>query len=116
MDKNLLDIKNYKNRILQAQKPNPWEFGNSILYSHNWSSLLGPLTKAKPGQKIIITFDNGRKEKFVVEHTQEVGPDNTEILSQTEDSRLTLHTCSGFLDTKRFFVTAFPVKDQDETF
>jgi len=28
----LLDIKNYKNRILQAQKPNPWEFGNSILY------------------------------------------------------------------------------------
>ena len=94
----------------------PGEVGNSILYSHNWSSLLGPLTKAKPGQKIIITFDNGRKEKFVVEHTQEVGTDNTEILSQTEDSRLTLYTCSGFLDTKRFVVSAFPVKDQDETF
>lgn len=84
----------------------PGEKGNSILYGHNYPNLLGKLTKVKAGQEIEIVFDNGIKKTFVVEFTQVVTPDQTYILSQTDDARLTLYTCTGFLDTKRFVVTA----------
>ena len=35
--------------------PTPGEIGNSVMYGHNWTNLLGPLVRAKPGQKIEIT-------------------------------------------------------------
>jgi len=86
--------------------PIPGQIGNSVFYGHNWKSLLGNLTKAKPGQKIEIYFSDGRALIFKITHTQIVAPSQTKILEQTEDRRITLYTCSGFLDRKRFVVTA----------
>lgn len=84
----------------------PGQIGNSILYGHNWPNIFGRLTKIKPGSIIFIGFANGSQKQFVVQYTQEVTPDQTHILSPTTDSRLTLYTCTGFLDQKRFVVTA----------
>lgn len=86
--------------------PSPGEIGNSILYGHNWPNLLGSLTKAKPGQIVEITFTDKSKKKFKITYIQEVTPDQSHILSQTTDRRITLYTCSGFLDRKRFVVVA----------
>lgn len=86
--------------------PVPGEIGNSIIYGHNWGNLLGRLPKIKPGQKIEIVFDNNEKRTFTVEHTSVVIPDQTSILENTLDKRITLYTCTGFLDSKRFVVTA----------
>lgn len=85
---------------------NPGEQGNSILYGHNWPNLLGKLTKVKPGDKIAIIYTDDSVREFQVEMTAQVDPDDTSILNNSEDRRLTLYTCSGFLDSKRFVVVA----------
>jgi LPXTG-site transpeptidase (sortase) family protein len=86
--------------------PIPGEMGNSIIYGHNYSNLLKNLTDVKVGDEIAIVFENGGEKKFEVMFTQEVGPNQSTILNATGDRRVTLYTCSGFLDSKRFVVTA----------
>ena len=43
---------------------------------------------------------------LIEDKTEVVKAEVVEILSQTEDARLTIFTCSGFLDTARFVVVA----------
>lgn len=85
---------------------NPGEVGNSILYGHNWPNLLGNLTKVKPGDKITIIYADNSTRDFQVELTAQVKPEDISILKNSEDRRITLYTCSGFLDSKRFVVVA----------
>jgi LPXTG-site transpeptidase (sortase) family protein len=85
--------------------PIPGELGNSIIYGHNYPNLLKDLTKVKVGDEISVVFENGGERKFEVIFTQEVGPDQSTILNATGDRRVTIYTCSGFLDSKRFVVT-----------
>ena len=89
-----------------STSPIPGEMGNSVLYGHNWSNLLGSLVLIKPGQEIEVLFDDGSASKFVVKMTQTVTPEQTGILDPSDDQRITLYTCAGFLDRKRFVVTA----------
>jgi len=84
----------------------PGEKGNSIIYGHNWTSLLGPLTRAKPGQNIGVVFSDGSKKDFSIAYISTVTPNQTSILDPSSDTRLTIYTCTGFLDSKRFVVTA----------
>ena len=92
--------------VYLTNTPVPGETGNSVLYGHNWPNILGRLTRIKPGAIISVGFTSGQRRQFTVTYTQEVGPDQTHILAPTDDRRLTLYTCSGFLDQKRFVVTA----------
>jgi LPXTG-site transpeptidase (sortase) family protein len=86
--------------------PVPGAKGNSVLYGHNWESLLGKLTNIKPGQEIKIVLNNGQTRTFMVQFTSVVDPNETHILSQTKDNRITIYTCTGFLDSKRFVAIA----------
>jgi LPXTG-site transpeptidase (sortase) family protein len=87
--------------------PNPGESGNSIFYGHNYKNILGNLTEARPGQIIKITKADGSEINYKIEYVQIVNADQQGILDQTDDYRLTLYTCTGFLDSKRLVVTAF---------
>ncbi len=89
-----------------SSSPLPGNRGNSIIYGHNWENLLGPLTKIKPGQKIEIVYSDNTNKTFVVEYTQVVTSDQTHILNPTKDRRITIYTCTGFLDLKRFIAVA----------
>lgn len=84
----------------------PGNIGNSIFYGHNWRSLLGSLTSAKKGQEVKVIFSDGDQRKFLIDSTQVVTPDETNVLSQTKDHRITIYTCTGFLDSKRFVAIA----------
>jgi LPXTG-site transpeptidase (sortase) family protein len=86
--------------------PIPGELGNSIMYGHNWPNLLGKLPQVKPGDSIEIEYADGTVRHFEVEYTVEVTPDDTHILDASKDRRITLYTCSGFMDWKRFVVVA----------
>ncbi len=87
--------------------PIPGDLGNSILYGHNYPNLLGKLMQIKPNSDIYIYFQDGSYKRFVVEYTQEVGPNQVAILDPSNDVRITLYTCTGFFDARRFAVTAF---------
>ncbi|CAN5144203.1 hypothetical protein BH09PAT1_BH09PAT1_6120 [soil metagenome] len=89
-----------------TSSPLPGSTGNSIIYGHNWASIFGDLIKVKPGDPIKIIFQNGKEKLFKVQFTTMVNPNQTQILNPSPDARLTLYTCTGFLDSKRFVVTA----------
>ncbi|MEK9200755.1 MAG: sortase [Patescibacteria group bacterium] len=82
--------------------------GNSIIYGHNWKSQLGDLDKVKVGDTISVTLTDGSVKDFSVSQIVEVSPDQSDLLQDTIDTRLTLYTCSGFLDSKRLVVVAIP--------
>lgn len=89
-----------------TSSPLPGDLGNSILYGHNWSNLLGNLKKAKVGQLIQVKYDDDSVKVFKVEYISEVNPTQSSILDNSNDARITLYTCSGFFDSKRFVVVA----------
>lgn len=84
----------------------PGQIGNSIMYGHNWSNLLGRLVKIKTGDVVEINYTDNSKKEFIVTLIQEVNPNDVTILNETNDRRLTIYTCSGFMDSKRFVVVA----------
>jgi LPXTG-site transpeptidase (sortase) family protein len=86
--------------------PIPGNIGNSILYGHDWANILGPITKLKTGQIIEIKFVTGAIKKFEINTISLVSPDQASILAPSGDARITLYTCTGFWDSKRFVVTA----------
>ena len=89
-----------------TSSPIPGEKGNSILYGHNWPNILGNLVKAQVGQEIQIIFADQTSKTFVIKNIAIVKPNETQVLSQTDDQRITLYTCTGFLDRKRFVAIA----------
>lgn len=93
-----------------ATSPVPGEKGNSILYGHNWTNRLGNLTKIKPNQIIKIVYHDGSSKAFRVISTQVVSWKETSILNQTHQAQLTIYTCTGFLDSKRFVAVANPIE------
>lgn len=96
----------YEGASYLVTSPIPGETGNSILYGHNWTSLFGNLIHAKPGEMIEIVYRDGSKKKFIIDSTQIVSPTQSDILAKSNDKRITLYTCTGFLDSKRFVVVA----------
>lgn len=93
-----------------TSSPVPGSVGNSVFYAHNWNSLFGKLPQIKAGNIIEIEFADHTKKKFAVAYTLEVSPGDASIIGGSDDKRITLYTCSGFLDTKRFAAVAFLVE------
>lgn len=84
--------------------------GNSVLYGHNRKGILGGLWRVDSGDYIYLILANGHFVKYQVSEEKEIKPTQVEILAKTSDSRLTLYTCSGFLDTARFVVVGNQVE------
>lgn len=90
--------------------PAPGSKGNSVLYGHNLSNVLGDMYLLQNGDSVYVVSQNGALVKYQVSEIKEVTPDSVEILNNSKDFRLTLYTCSGFLDTARFVVIAKQVR------
>jgi LPXTG-site transpeptidase (sortase) family protein len=88
----------------------PGAMGNSVLYGHNWQNILGKLPNIQVNDPIRITFANGAKRLFSVTSVSSVSPDDTKILAETKTPRLTIYTCEGTFDQKRFVVYASLMK------
>ena len=84
----------------------PGQTGNTVIYGHNTRDKLGGLWRVDNGDYVYIILTDGSIVKYQVFEEKEIKPTQVEILAKTSDSRLTLYTCSGFLDTARFVVIA----------
>lgn len=89
-----------------TSSPIPGNTGNSIIYAHDWVSLFGPLRSAKVGQKVVVTYPDKTKKTFVIAYTSIVPYNQASILAPSKDNRITLYTCTGFLDSQRFVAVA----------
>lgn len=83
----------------------PNEAGNQVIFAHAREGLFLPLRKAKIGQSITV-FTKDKWYSYKIKEIKEVLPNQTEVIAPTKDAILTLYTCSGFSDSKRFIVTA----------
>lgn len=92
-----------------SQSAKPGEKGNIIIYGHNKRSIMGNIRALKGNEIIILTTKDGSIHQYKIEKLIEVNPDQTEYLEPTQEETLTLYTCSGFLDSKRFIVQAKPI-------
>jgi len=86
--------------------PLPGKRGNAVLYGHNWPNLLGPLHNVKVGDRIAVTYPDDTTVDFTVSYITVVTPEQVKILDNSDDIRLTIYTCTGFLDSKRLVITA----------
>lgn len=84
----------------------PGKQGNVVIYSHNKRHLFGTLLGIKKETEIKIENKKGESFSYEVFETRVVSPAQIEILLPTEESILTLYTCTGFTDSKRFIVIA----------
>lgn len=89
-----------------TQSAFPGDPGNIVIYGHNTREILGNIRVLVPGEKISLFSSDNTEYTYEVEWTQEVSPHDTQALQQTDSEVLTLFTCSGFLDSKRFIVRA----------
>lgn len=86
--------------------PIPGSFGNAVIYGHNWPNLLGRLVDTKTGDEVEIVYADGSTTKFVIETQAQISPNETHVLQNSNDTRLTIYTCIGFFDSQRFVVVA----------
>jgi|CXWL01.1.fsa_nt_gi LPXTG-site transpeptidase (sortase) family protein len=82
------------------------QVGNVVIYAHNWPNLFGPLKKIKAGDEIVVGLSDGTSYIYVTQYIAVVTSDQKHILNETSDKRLTLYTCTGFLDRQRLVVVA----------
>lgn len=79
---------------------------NLIIYGHNKNNIFGPIRWMKVDNQIELMSTDGDLFKFKVITTDIVEPNNLNYIQKTSDETLTLYTCTGFLDSKRFIVVA----------
>ena len=88
---------------------NPGTNGNIVLYAHNTNDRFGQIQWLQKGDIIYVTDITGELRSYTIKNTAVVSPSDTKILKKTLKETLTIYTCYGFADLKRFVVTALPV-------
>lgn len=87
---------------------NPSEIGNIVLYGHNWPALLDKIRQLGKGDEVLLVSADGKVYRYKIEQILIVKPTDVWILDRTDEELLTIYTCTGFLDSKRFVVRAKP--------
>lgn len=87
----------------------PGTNGNTVIFAHAKEGMFLPLKNITYGKDVyILTSDTWFH--YRVDEIREVNPTDVYVVKKTDDERLTLFTCDGFLDQKRLVVIAKPVK------
>lgn len=86
--------------------PLPGQKGNSVFYGHDFPALLGNLHNIKIGDTVQIEQSSGKTLDFKVTKIAVVAASDLDIIKNTSDRRLTIYTCTGFLDWQRLVVIA----------
>jgi len=92
-----------------SSSADPGSGGNIVIYAHNKKNLFGPLLRVKKGDLINIQDETGVRHSYMVIETKIVSPREIGYVLPGNEEILTLYTCTGLADSKRFIVQAKPV-------
>jgi sortase A len=87
---------------------NPGGGGNIVIYGHNKNSVFGPIRWVEAGQTIELIGENNKKYLYKVQKIIETTPNDIQYVLPKNTETLTLYTCSGIFDSKRYLVIAYP--------
>lgn len=93
-----------------VQSANPGERGNIVIYGHNKKHIFGNLYQLKEGNIVTIISNDGTKHEYKIRETKIVDPSAVEEIAPTDHEVLTLFTCTGFMDSKRLVIKAYPYR------
>jgi len=96
-----------------VSSPVPGEKGNSIIYAHDWASLFGPLLNIRKDMVIKVVYEDKSRRYFKVKNIEVVSYNDSSILDSSNEREITLYTCTGFFDSKRFVAVAELQSDSD---
>lgn len=99
-----------KEAIFYLGSTMPYHQGNTIIYAHNTHNLFGKLKQVKLGDSVSLRLLNEQTRQYQIVEIIEVDPSNTKPLQPSPEERLTLYTCSGWMDSKRLVVIAKPIE------
>lgn len=88
----------------------PGEGNNIVVYAHNKKHLFGPLHQVKVGDIIAIKTDKNSVYEYTISERIIAKPDQIELVSPTDHEVLTVYTCTGFLDSQRLVLKAYPTR------
>lgn len=81
--------------------------GNAVFYAHNKTHLFGSLSRISVNDHIIVSTNESEK-LYVVKEKKVVSPADLSIVYPLGDQRITLFTCTNFLDADRLVIVATP--------
>lgn len=82
------------------------EMGNVVLYGHNKAGILRDLPTLRIGDILLVEGSDTQVRRYRVSVSEEVAVDAVEWLGLTETETITVYTCSGWWNTKRWMVQA----------
>lgn len=91
-----------------ASSSDPGQKGNIVIYGHNKDSIFGQLRDVKIGDRIVVTTQNGLAHFYSIRMIKTVSPSEIQVVEPTDTETLTVYTCTGFLDSRRFVLQAVP--------
>jgi LPXTG-site transpeptidase (sortase) family protein len=95
---------------------NPGGGNNIVIYGHNKNSLFGPIRWLKAGDLIELTDSKNNIFSYKVVNTFTASPDEIGYILPKNSEILTLYTCTGILDSRRFIVVATLQESRDSAF
>lgn len=98
-----------ENVVHLASSKNPGEGGNIIIYAHNTKGLFAKLSQIKLGDEIALKTKNDILYRYKTQEIHTVFPQASDFVGEKQEETLTLYTCAGFFDTKRFVAVAKPI-------
>lgn len=81
---------------------------NAVIYGHNTKNLFGSLKNITIGDRILIETDKGEALSYTVSEKKIVNPETIDIVYPQGDERITIFTCTNFMDADRLVVVAHP--------
>lgn len=92
----------------------PGEKGNVVIYGHNKPEILGKLHQLRIGETVVLINDQGQEFVYQIENKKVVSPEFIEAVMSTNYEKLTIYTCTGFLDSQRLILEGRLQKEINE--
>ncbi len=91
------------------QSVSPGEKGNMVIYGHNHNHLFGPIRWLELGDEVEVVNEDGEVFSYKVVLTEVVTSEDVSKIQPTNEEILTMYTCDGVMDSKRYVVRAEPM-------
>ncbi|MEX0649462.1 MAG: sortase [Candidatus Andersenbacteria bacterium] len=87
----------------------PGTKGNIIIYGHDKTEIFANLLNIQPGDRLVLTTPGDTTYAYEVEATYTTTPDDPTPVLSTDTETVTVYTCTGLFNEKRFIVRARPI-------
>ncbi|HKY74211.1 MAG TPA: sortase [Patescibacteria group bacterium] len=91
-----------------ANSARPAEGGNIVVYGHNKNSIFGGLRRVRLQDVIVLTTESEKTHQYIVREIVIVKPTDIAVVLPTDNEVLTVYTCTGFFDSMRLVIKAYP--------